>query len=117
MASTGDFTDPMLPYLLRAAQSCRGLIQVYEIPEEHKANVLERLCIFRPVPDLEDLMEDIECGKTFKVKEFMVTREGAANVLCSPYYLESGGTIIDWWPVRRARKKTGSTPPPDATKS
>jgi hypothetical protein len=28
------------------------------------------------------------------------------NVLASPYYLEAGGTVIDWELVRRARKKT-----------
>jgi len=116
MTRTCDFTDPMLPFPLRPVLSRSGMIQIYAIPEEHKASVLEKLCIFRPVPDLEDLMEDIECGKTFKVREFMVAREGAANVLCSPYYLESGGTIIDWWPLRRARKRKGLSPPRKATK-
>ena len=33
--------------------------------------------------------------KKFKVKEFCVTRE---NMLVSPYYFKSGGTVIDWWP-------------------
>jgi hypothetical protein len=105
MPRIGDFADPILPFPLRPMNSRRGVIFVYEIPEERRADILEQLYPFRPLPDLEDLMEDIECGKRFKVKEFMVTREGVGNVLCSPYYLEIGGTVIDWWPIRRARKK------------
>lgn len=116
MAGTSDFIDPMLPFPLRTANSRYGVIKVYEIPEEHKASVLDKLCIFRPIPDLDDLMEDIECVKTFKVREFMVIREGTVNVLCSPYCLESGGTIIDWWPVHRYRNKKGSNPSLNATK-
>jgi hypothetical protein len=27
------------------------------------------------------------------------------NILASPYYLEAGGTVIDWWPIRGARKR------------
>lgn len=36
--------------------------------------------------------------KKFKVKEFCVTREGKMNMLVSPYYFKSGGTVRDWWP-------------------
>lgn len=49
-------------------------------------------------------MEDIHAEKNFRVREFMVTREGRMNVLASPFYLESGGTVIDWWLIRRSRK-------------
>jgi len=115
MAKIADFADPMLPYPLRTVMSRRGPIQVYEIPEADKAAVLEKVYIFRPIPDLDDVMEDIECERTFKVREFMVTREGSMNVLGSPYYLESGGTVIDWWPVRRARKKKKPVAPVKAT--
>ncbi len=115
MAKTINFIDPVLPYPLRTVQSGRGPIQVYEIPEADKAAVLEKVYIFRPIPDLDDVMEDIECEKTFKVREFLVTREGPMNVLGSPYYLESGGTVIDWWPVRRARKTKKPMSPGNAT--
>ncbi len=50
-------------------------------------------------------MKDIHAEKQFRVREFLVAREGGMNVLASPYYLEAGGTVIDWWPVRRARKR------------
>jgi len=46
----------------------------------------------RPGKHLEE--ED----KKFKVKEFCVTKEGKMNMLVSPYYFKSGGTVIDWWP-------------------
>jgi hypothetical protein len=58
-----------------------------------------------PVPSLDDVKEDIHTGKRFRVREFLVAREGETNVLASPFYLEAGGTVIDWWPVRRARKR------------
>lgn len=44
-------------------------------------------------------MYDIHEGKKFVVKDFMVTREGEANFLVSPYYFESGGSVIDWEPI------------------
>ena len=42
-------------------------------------------------------MYDIHANKTFIVKEFRVTWEHGMNYLVSPYYPESGGTVIDWW--------------------
>jgi hypothetical protein len=51
-------------------------------------------------------MEDIHAEKQFRARrEFLVAREGEMNVLASPYYLEAGGTVIDWELVRRAQKK------------
>ena len=93
--------DERLPFPTRTVETDSGPIEIYEIPDNQKGAVLERLYLFRPFPDLEDVMEDIHAEKTFKVKEFMVTREGAMNVLASPYYLESGGTVIDWVPVEK----------------
>jgi hypothetical protein len=85
-------------------QTALGPLEVYEIPEEQKGAVLEKLYPFRPIPGLESMMEDIHSEKTFRVKEFMVTREGGMNVLASPYYLESGGTVIDWIPAGKGKK-------------
>ncbi|MBM3296150.1 MAG: hypothetical protein FJY83_00955 [Candidatus Aminicenantes bacterium] len=96
--------DEELPYPRRRVQAAWGEVEVYEIPDEEKKRVLEKLCPFRPVPNLGMLMEDIHSGKTFRVREFMVTREGKMNVLAAPFYLESGGTVIDWVPARRAKK-------------
>ena len=49
-------------------------------------------------------MEDIHAEKEFRVRDFLVAREGEMNVLASPYYPEAGGTVIDWELVRRGRK-------------
>jgi hypothetical protein len=51
------------------------------------------------------VMEDIHAEKQFRAREFLVAREGEMNILASPYYLEAGGTVIDWELVRRARKR------------
>lgn len=103
MNPNNDF-DEELPYPRKGVQAPWGEVEVYEIPEEEKKGVLEKLCPFRPVPSLGRLMEDIHSGKTFRVREFIVTREGRMNVLASPFYLESGGTVIDWVPASRAKK-------------
>lgn len=93
------WTDERLPFPLHMVQTELGPVDVYEIPDNQKAAVLKKLYPFRPLPGLEEVMEDIHAEKTFKVKDFMVTREGRMNILASPYYLEHGGTVIDWVPA------------------
>jgi hypothetical protein len=94
-----DLPEPKLPFPLRTQQSPQGPVQVYEIPKEQKAAVLKMLYPFLPVPSLEDEMEDIHTEKTFRVRDFVVLWEAGMNVLASPYYLEGGGSVIDWLPV------------------
>ncbi len=74
----------------------------YIIPPERKAEVLQQLYPFRPIPGLEEERFDLHSGKKFKIREFRVTREGSMNCLVSPYYEEGGGTVIDWVPVEFA---------------
>jgi hypothetical protein len=64
-----------------------------------KGEVLKELYPFIPVPSLDEERYDLHADKTFKVKDFCVTRERGMNFLVSPYYFESGGTVIDWMPV------------------
>ena len=71
-------------------------VEEFIIPEEDKEIVLEDLYPFSPVPKLTDEMYDLHADKTFIVKEFRVTWERGMNFLVSPYYPESGGTVIDW---------------------
>jgi hypothetical protein len=104
MSQSSPFFDPPLPFPIKVVPSATGPVRVYEIPDDQKGAILEQLYIFRPVPSLDDVMEDIHVEKRFRVREFLVAREGEMNVLASPYYLEAGGTVIDWVPVRRARK-------------
>jgi len=99
------YSEAELLFPRRIVQAAWGSTEVYDIPEEAKKDVLRNLYPFRPIPGMGRLMEDIHAEKTFRVREFMVTREGRMNVLASPYYLESGGTVIDWVPAGRKKIK------------
>ncbi|MBC7350170.1 MAG: hypothetical protein H5U05_09380 [Candidatus Aminicenantes bacterium] len=110
MSQSSFFYDALLPFPLKIVLSATGPVRVYEIPDDQKQAVLEKLYPFLPVPSLDDVMEDIHAEKKFKVREFLVVREGKMNVLASPYYLENGGTVIDWVPVRRARRRRRGKP-------
>lgn len=99
MAKNKDLGKPRLPFPTRTVYAAEGTIEVYVIPDEKKAEVLEKLYPFIPVPSLDEERYDLHADKTFKVKDFCVTREEGMNFLVSPYYFESGGTVIDWLPV------------------
>lgn len=71
-------------------------VEEFLIPEEDKEIVLEQLYPFSPIPKLTDVVYDLHADKTFVVKDFRVTWEHGMNYLVSPYYPESGGTVIDW---------------------
>jgi hypothetical protein len=111
MSRTSDHIDPPLPFPLKTVGSAAGPVRIYEIPEDMKEEVLKRLFIFPPVPSLDDVMEDRHAEKRFRVRDFLVAREGQTNVLASPYYPESGGTVIDWWLVKKSRKGRGGSRP------
>lgn len=91
------YEEPRLPFETKIIPTNTGPVEVYIIPEEKKLEVLRLLFISSPIPALNKTVEDIHIGKKFKVKDFMVTREGGMNMLISPYYFEGGGTVIDWW--------------------
>jgi len=88
--------DPMLPFPTRPLKVQGGMVEEYIIPEDKKEEVLRQLFIYKDIPSLDEEMLDIHEGKKFKVREFRVTREGGMNMLVSPYYPKSGGTVIDW---------------------
>jgi len=90
--------DERLPYQTRPMYFPTGAsVEEFIIPDEDRELVLEQLYPFSPVPKLTDVMYDIHAEKTFVVREFRVTWEHGMNFLVSPYYPESGGTVIDWW--------------------
>ncbi len=90
--------EEKLPYHTKPLRLANGeIVEEFEIPEEDKEIVLEQLYPFSPVPKLDQRMYDIHAGKHFIVREFRVTWEHGMNWLVSPYYPESGGTVIDWW--------------------
>lgn len=89
--------EERLPYPTRPMYFPDGSsVEEFIIPDDDKELVLQQLYPFSPVPKLTDVMEDLHCGKKFLVKDFRVTWEHGMNYLVSPYYPESGGTVIDW---------------------
>jgi len=89
--------EEKLPYTTQRMYFPNGTwVDEFIIPEEDKEIVLEQLYPFAPIPKLTDEMYDIHAHKTFIVKDFRVTWEHGMNFLVSPYYPESGGTVIDW---------------------
>jgi hypothetical protein len=90
--------DKRLPYQTRPMVFTNGAsVEEFIIPDEDRELVLEQIYPFSPIPKLTDVMYDIHAEKTFMVKDFRVTWEHGMNFLVSPYYPESGGTVIDWW--------------------
>ena len=79
---------------LKMANGCE--VEKYNIPEEDKQKVLDMLYPFAGQPALDDELLDIHTDKNFKVRDYIVTREGDGNFLVSPYYAEKGGTVLDW---------------------
>ena len=90
--------EERLPYKTKPMYFPNGAsVEEFIIPDEDKEIVLEQLYPFSPIPKLTDEMYDIHAEKNFIVKDFRVTWEHGMNYLVSPYYPESGGTVIDWW--------------------
>ena len=98
-----DQPDQKLPFPTRPLRVQNGVVEEYIIPDDKKQEVLEQLCIFSPVPSLDDELYDLHEGKTFVVRDFRVTWENGHNWLVSPYYPSSGGTVIDWVPPEFAQ--------------
>ena len=89
--------DEKLPYKTRPLFFPNGAsVEEFIIPDEDKELVLEQLYPFSPIPKLTDVLYDLHADKSFVVKDFRVTWEHGMNYLVSPYYPESGGTVIDW---------------------
>ena len=71
-------------------------VEKYIIPEADREDVLKTLYSFFDVPPLDADMFDLHTQKTFKVRDYIVIREGDGNFLVTPYYAEAGGTVLDW---------------------
>jgi len=90
--------EPKLSYPTRQVPEGAKMIEEYIIPEEEKAKVLNGLYPFEPVPALTEMMYDLHEEKQFWVGDFRVVRGADMDMLVSPYYFNSGGTVIDWMP-------------------
>ena len=90
---------PRLTYPTRWIETGGDRVEEYIIPEDEKGRVLDELYPFEPVPGLGEQMFDLHEEKKFQVREFRVLRGEAMDLLVSPYYFRSGGTVIDWMPA------------------
>lgn len=90
---------PRLPYPTRPVSAAEGDVDEYLIPDGEKARVLDELYPFEPVPGLGETMFDLHEEKPFRVGDFRVVRGEHIDLLVSPYYDRSGGTVIDWMPA------------------
>jgi len=91
--------QPRLPYPTRPVAAAEGDVDEYLIPDGEKARVLDELYPFEPVPGLGETMFDLHEEKPFRVGDFRVVRGKDMDLLVSPYYDRSGGTVIDWMPA------------------
>lgn len=98
---------PRLDYPSREVVKDGGkTIEVYDIPEKDREAVLQELYLFEPCPRLDDTRFDLHEGRAFRVSDFLVVREDDSNFVVSPYYLHSGGTILDWIRLDRMEPDT-----------
>ena len=89
--------EPMLPYPTHRETLPNGEVAiVYDIPMEDKNKVLAELYPFNNLPKFSKTMLCIHQHKNFKVRDYLVIRENKRNLIVSPYYAISGGTVIDW---------------------
>jgi len=94
--------DQRLPFPTRPLQVGKDTVEEFIIPDELRQDVLNSLYLFSPVPDLDAELYDLHEDKLFRVSEYRVTWEHGQNWLVSPYYPDSGGTVIDWMPAEFA---------------
>ena len=89
--------NPELPYQLNDIKCADGTVQqVYDIPAADKAKVFADLYPFADGLTIENEVFDLHERRLFKVCEFLVIRWGGANLLVSPYFQYTGGTLVDW---------------------
>ena len=100
---------PELPYELKVHHTEEfGDEHYYEIPEEDKQKVLDDLWPFMEKPALNSKCYDIHEEKVVNVKDYFVIRFNERNMIVSPCYFTSGGTVLDMALSIRKAKRVGS---------
>ncbi len=82
-----------------------GAVTEILVPEDRKAEVLRQLYPFVGVPGLDDEMYDLHEDRPFRVRDYKVVVSDGVHFLVSPYFARSGGSVIDWIPMRRGRNR------------
>ena len=89
-----------LPYPTQPISTLYGDTVEYLIPEGQKEKVLKKLYPFGDPPAMTQTLMDIHEHKEFVVKDFKVVQQGDYVLLASPYFASSGGSVVDWEPVK-----------------
>ena len=93
----GDEEVPPFPSEPRHGESGGEVIsEEFFIPESERQAYLDAYYPFEDPPKLDERKYDLHSGKFFFVRDYKLIRKDGMNYICSPYYYESGGTIIDW---------------------
>ena len=93
-----DEADPLptaLPFPTRKVKVHEGYVEEYIIPEDQKESVLALLYPFTNVPSLPEAMIDTREAKRFRVRDYKVIQGPDRPFLMSPYWVSSGGSVID----------------------
>lgn len=88
------FCEPVLPYPLVPFGNC----EEYQLPLESKASFFAENSHFGNRLCMTDTVFDLHSQKFFTLSDYKVIREREINYIVSPYYLEGGGTVIDFMP-------------------
>ena len=102
--------EPKLDFPLeKSSGPANEPIEIYVIPDDRKEEALKKLYPFHPLPSLDSVMYDIHEDKTFVVKDFIVIRDHGLNFLVSPYFRNSGGSVLDWISKNECRDEDDGT--------
>lgn len=89
--------EPPLPYPTHPLKLAYGPdAQEYEIPDEAREETLRLLYPFAECPKLDDVLYDIHQRDSFVARDYRVIRERNRNMLVSPFFPSTGGTVLDW---------------------
>ena len=89
-----------LPYPTQPMSTLYGDTIEYLIPDGQKEKILRKLYPFGEPPLMSQTLMDIHEHKEFVVKDFKVVQQGDYVLLVSPYFASSGGSVVDWEPVK-----------------
>lgn len=80
-------------------------LDVYVIPSAEKYEVLKAAYLGEPVPGPNAVLEDIHTEREFLFKDLLVVKNGDLVELETPFFMDGGGSVIDWVPALSPRQR------------
>ena len=78
-------------------------LDIYVISPEEKYEVLKAAYLCEPVPGPNAVLEDIHTEREFLFKDLLVVKNGDLVELETPFFMDGGGSVIDWVPALSPR--------------